>query len=87
MDNRKMITIMDESGNKEQVEALIAFRMDVTNKDYVIYTKNEQDEDGNVTIYASAIEEQNGQKVLTGIATDDEWEKIKEILKELAKDE
>ena len=80
-----MLTIVDSKGVETEVEVVIAFKIEATNKEYVIYTKNEKDEDGNITIYASALAEVNGEKQLIGIATDEEWEKIKEIIKELAK--
>jgi uncharacterized protein YrzB (UPF0473 family) len=86
-EEKKMITIVDSNGNREDVEVLVAFKMEDNNKEYVIYTKNEKDENGNTTIYASALEEVNGKKQLTGINTDEEWQKIKEIIKELAKNE
>lgn len=84
-EEKKIITIVNENGIKEEVEVLIAFKMEANNKEYVIYTKNEKDENGNTTIYASALEQVDGKKQLTGIKTDEEWQKIKEIIKELAK--
>ncbi len=84
-EEKKMITIVDPEGNKTDVEVVIAFKIEDTNKEYVIYTKNEKDENGNITIYVSALEEINGEKQLTGINSDEEWQKIKEIIKQLAK--
>ena len=85
-EEKKILKIKTEDGSEIEAEIIIAFKLDVTNKEYVIYTKNEIDEEGNVTIYASALEDgEEGIKKLTGISSDEEWEKIKEVLKTLAK--
>lgn len=86
-ENKKIMTIVNDDGNRKDVEILVAFKIIASNKDYVIYTMNEKDETGNTTIYASAIEDINGEKQLTGINTDEEWQRIKDIIKELAKNE
>lgn len=84
-EEKKKLKIVEEDGTISEAEIIVAFRLNETNKEYVIYTFNEEDDKGNVTIYASAYEEVKGEKQLTGIATEEEWTKIKEILKALAK--
>jgi len=84
-EGKKILTIVDTEGNKTAVEVVVAFKIETTNKEYVIYTMNEKDENDNVTLYASEIEEVKGEKQLTGIHSDEEWQRIKEIIKELAK--
>ncbi|MDD4036014.1 MAG: DUF1292 domain-containing protein [Bacilli bacterium] len=84
-EEKKVLKIIEENGTITEAEIIVAFRLDDTNKEYVIYTLNEEDEKGNVTIYASAYEEVDGEKQLTGIATEEEWTKIKEVLRALAK--
>ena len=88
MNNNKniMVTTMPD-GSKEQVEVLLAFKFNDNNKEYVIYTKNEVDENGNVTIYISNVV-RNGENVtLTTVADDNEWTRIKNVLRELSKAE
>ena len=88
MNNNKniMVTTMPD-GSKEQVEVLLAFKFNDNNKEYVIYTKNEVDENGNVTIYISNVV-RNGEIVtLTTVADDNEWTRIKNVLRELSKAE
>ena len=84
-DEKKTLKIVEEDGTVTLAEIIVAFRLDDTNKEYVIYTLNEEDDKGNVTIYASAYEQVDDEKQLTGIATEEEWTKIKEVLKALAK--
>ena len=86
MNNKKniMVTTMQD-GSKEEVEVLLAFKFNDNNKEYVIYTKNEVDENGNVTIYISNVT-RNGDNVnLTTVADDNEWTRIKNVLRELSK--
>ncbi len=81
-----MVTTMQD-GSKEEVEVLLAFKFNDNNKEYVIYTKNEVDENGNVTIYISNVI-RNGDNVnLTTVADDNEWTRIKNVLRELSKAE
>jgi len=81
-----MVTTMQD-GSKEEVEVLLAFKFNDNNKEYVIYTKNEVDENGNVTIYISNVT-RNGDNVnLTTVADDNEWTRIKNVLRELSKAE
>ena len=81
-----MVTVLPD-GTEEEVEVLLAFEFKDNNKEYVIYTKNEEDENGNVTIYISNVV-RNGDKVsLTTVADDSEWTRIKNVLRELSKSE
>ena len=75
MEEKKMITITLENGAKEDVELLLSFKFNDNNKEYVIYTKNETDANGNVTIYVS------------NVSDDNEWARIKDLLRELSKNE
>ena len=51
-----MVTTLPD-GTKEEVEVLLAFKFNDNNKEYVIYTKNEVDDNGNVTcVHAKYLE-------------------------------
>ena len=54
-EKKEMMTLTLENGTKEEVELLLSFKFNDNNKEYVIYTKNEKDDNGNVTIYVSNI--------------------------------
>ncbi len=87
MENKKMVTINKLDGTKEEVEVIIVFQFNDTKKEYMVYTKNEMDDSGNITIYVSEVI-RNGEEVkLAGVETDDEWLKIKDVLRELAKED
>jgi uncharacterized protein YrzB (UPF0473 family) len=82
-----MLSIVLEDGSIDEVEVLLSFEFEDTKKEYIIYTKNEVDEAGNVTIYVASVERVDGKPVLGSIATDEEWTRIKNLLRELSKPE
>ncbi len=87
MEEKRILTITKTDGSKEQVEEVISFEFNDTKKRYVVYTKNEKDENGNVTIYVTRIvSDKNGNRFL-GVENDDEWNRIKAALRALIKKE
>ena len=84
--SRKMV-IVTEDGSEEEVELLFAFEFNDTKKEYAVYTRNEKDDAGNITIYVSSLI-RNGDKVsLGGVESDEDWSRIKDVLRELSKKE
>lgn len=87
MEERKMLTINKADGTSEEVEEVISFEFNDTKKRYLVYTKNETDQNGNVTIYVTeVVSDKMGTKFL-GVGTDEEWSRIKDVLRQLAKKE
>ena len=84
---RKIMSIISVDGTKEDVEVIIAFEFKDTKKEYVVYTKNEKDENGNVTVYVSNVDRSSGEAKLLGVESENEWNRIKDVLRELSKDE
>ena len=84
---KKMMSIIAEDGSTEEVEVILAFEFKDNKKEYVIYTKNEKDENGNVTVYVSNIDRSSGKPKLVGIDDEEEWNRIKDVLRELSKGE
>ena len=79
-----MITTLPD-GSKEEVEVLLAFKFNDNDKEYVVYTKNEVDENGNVTIYISNVSRDGNNATLLTVSDDNEWTRIKNVLRELSK--
>ena len=86
-EQKKIMSIISEDGTKEDVEVIIAFEFKDTKKEYVVYTKNEKDENGNVTVYVSNVDRSSGEAKLIGVESENEWNRIKDVLRELSKDE
>lgn len=85
-DEKKMMSIILEDGSIDEVEFLLSFKFTDTNTEYMIYTKNETDDSGNVTIYVASINRNEGEDPkLGGVNSEEEWVRIKNVLKELSK--
>lgn len=84
---KKMMSIVLEDGTVDQVEILLSFEFNDNKKEYVVYTKNEMDESGNITIYVSSVIRDGDTPKLGGVDSDDEWDRIKNVLRELSKNE
>lgn len=87
MDDKKTMKIVSNDGSMEEVEVVFAFEFKDNHKEYVIYTKNERDEDNNITVYVSNVDRSNGEPKLLGVESEEEWNRIKDVLRELAKGE
>ena len=86
-ESKKYMEIYGDDGSVEEVELIIAFEIKATNKEYVVYSKDEKDRRGNSTVYVSNVDRTSGNPVLLGIETEEDWKLIKEILRELGKDD
>ena len=84
---KQMMSIVAQDGSIEEVEVIIAFKFKDTNKEYIIYTKNERDDKGLITVYISNVDRSSGNTKLYGVDDEAEWNKIKDVLRELAKTE
>ena len=76
-------SMIDENGNEVVYDVLFTFESDETGKNYIVYTDNSKDEQGNIEVYASIYypEDENGR--LEAIETDKEWKIIETILETL----
>lgn len=82
MDEKKTLKIIDDFGKEIEYEILIAFKWTKTNKDYIVYTDNTNDENGNLNIFAAIYYPQDDSK-LDAIETDEEWDEVERRLKDL----
>jgi len=84
---KRIMSIVSDDGSMEEVEVILAFEFKDNKKEYVIYTKNEKDENGNITVYVSHVDRSSGEPKLLGIDDEDEWTRVKDVLRELSKSE
>ena len=84
---KKMMSIVAEDGSVEEVVVILAFEFKDTKKEYVIYTKNEKDDNDNITVYVSHVDRSSGEPKLLGVEDEEEWSRIKDVLRELSKSE
>ena len=75
--------IMSDDGKEIECEVLFTFESDETKKNYIVYTDNTLDEQGNTKVYASIYNPNEENTNLIPIETDKEWKIIETILDEL----
>ena len=75
--------MLDENGNEIIYDVLFTFESDETNKNYIVYTDNSKDEEGNIQVYASIYDPKNPKGKLEAIETEKEWKVIETILNTL----
>ncbi|MFV0249538.1 MAG: DUF1292 domain-containing protein [Bacilli bacterium] len=75
--------IFDDNGKEVECEVLFTFESEETNKNYMVYTDNTIDEDGNTKVYASIYDPDKDETKLEPIETEKEWQIIETILEEI----
>ncbi len=78
--NENTFTVKDADGNERECEVLFTFESEETNKNYIVYTDNTEDEDGNIRVYASVFVQKQGKNKLEAIETEREWKIVEAIL-------
>lgn len=86
-EEKQVITIIDENGEKREADVLLYFKLEENGKDYLIYTFNESAGDDLVTVHTSVVNRnEEGEPVLSAIESDEEWAKIKDIMRQVIKE-
>ena len=75
--------VVNDEGKEVECEVLFTFESDETKKNYIVYTDNTKDEEGNTKVYASIYNPDQDETKLLPIETDKEWKIIETILEEL----
>lgn len=78
--------VFGENGKEIECEALFTFESEETKKNYIVYTDNTTDEQGNIKVYASIYNPGEEETQLQPIETEKEWKIIETILNELQKE-
>lgn len=82
-DEKMTFKVVDDQGKEIECEVLFTFESDETHKNYIVYTDNTTDEEGNTKVYASIYTPNQDDLQLTPIETEKEWKIIETILNEL----
>lgn len=75
--------VINDEGKEIECEVLFTFESDETKKNYIVYTDNTIDEEGNTKVYASIYNPDEDETKLLPIETEKEWKIIETILEEL----
>ncbi len=81
-EERMTFKIMSE-GKEVNCEVLFTFESDETKKNYIVYTDNTTDKDGNIRVYASIYDPNKTEMTLEPIETDAEWSMVEQIMNKL----
>lgn len=84
MKEKQTIIVIDKDGKEREADVLGIFTIEKYNKDYILYTFNEKDENDMVKIYASTLVAKEDMYSFEAIATPEEWATIKDIMREMA---
>ena len=70
--NEEVMTfkVMDDNGKEIECEVLFTFESEETKKNYIVYTDNTIDDDGNTKVYASVYNPNEEETKLMPIETD-----------------
>lgn len=83
MEEKNMISIVDDKGVTREAEVLQYFNLVEGGPDYVIYSFDEKDENGLIKIYSAVLTETENGPILDSIKTDEEWAQIKEYMRKV----
>ena len=84
MENENKIIIVDTTGEEEEVDLVTYLNTRDSMNQYIVYSKNEKQPNGDVVIYISKLIEEDGKKKIVEIKDDNEWKNVQILLKEIA---
>ena len=82
-DETMTFKVINDEGKEIECEVLFTFESDETKKNYIVYTDNTLDEEGNTIVYASIYNPDQDETKLLPNETDKEWKIIETNLEEL----
>jgi len=87
MEEKRKFKAYDSENNEIECEVIMSYQCTDNNKNYVFYTDNQNDEEGNLNFYASIYwgEDENGM-ILEDITDDSEWDLLENVLEEAKKE-
>lgn len=80
---KNSFSMIDENGNEIIYDVLFTFENDENGKNYIVYTDNHKDDQGNIEVYASIYDPDDPESKLEAIKTEKEWKVIETILETL----
>lgn len=86
MDKENTFKILDKDGKEMEFEILFTFESDETHKNYMVYTDNTVDEEGNTKVYASVFVPDKEPLELLPVETEREWKVIETILSTISEE-
>lgn len=85
MDNKVMFFVINEEGIREDAQILAKYKLSNGNN-YITYTYNEINDNNMIKIYSTGVISENDGYSYKEIVTVEEWDEIKAIMKDIARD-
>lgn len=82
MAERAIMTAINENGDIIDCDVLFTFKNTATNKCYIVYTENTEDENGDTEVFAAIFDPDDKTLTLHPIETDEEWALLESKLRE-----
>ena len=86
MNKENTFKVIDKDGNEIEFEILFTFESDETNKNYMVYTDNTKDSEGNTKVYASVFKPDAEPLELLPVETEREWRIIETIIESITEE-
>ena len=80
----RKVTITNSQGQKAIADVIRIFRVNDLNSDYIVYTFNQKYANNNIKDYVSKLRVENGNYYFDTIFDENEWEKVKNVVANLA---
>lgn len=84
MDGSEKIIIVNQDETEMEAEIVTFLNSKDNMNQYLVYTKGENQPNGDVIIYISKIKEEDDITKLEEIVDDEEWKDVQKLLKEIA---
>ena len=86
MEEKMTFKAVNNEGKEVECEVLFTFESDETKKNYIVYTDNTKDSEGNIKVYASIYDPEKPESELQPIESESEWKIIETILEEIQRE-
>lgn len=87
MEETQKLTIKSEDGKEIEANVITFLKDDETNKEYVLYTFDDNNDEVEAKIYASVFVENASGYELLPIESEDEWQALQEEIVNLTKEQ
>ena len=83
---KEKFVVIDETGTKKDAERVSLFKLKENDKTYIVYSFNEIDDNDMMKLYVAILNDKDGVYQLENITDNDEWTKVKDAMRKIAKD-
>lgn len=83
MENKSSFKIVNDKGEELACDVLFTYEDTKLNKNYIVFTDNTKDDNGQIKVYANTYDPTGKDLSLGKIETEEEWDNISKLLSDL----